>query len=221
MGLNFSNIIGDTVKSTIKSTNPLSLLGGGNSLNMTGLANNMIGTMANKAMRGLLSMDPSDCPSGPSDYTDDQSSSSSGTSNDPCGGGDASLKAAVLGLGMSLAGPSIASLGAVVGGAMNTGFGAVTNAIGIGMSTATSSISAVTGINSNVIGGALGAGTALALGGENKVSIGLGILGGATNALGDLQNTADSNIFSNVSAQLKPTKPAKSYLNVAKAALGF
>ncbi len=203
MGFNMGSIVKSVVNNSVISKNPLSLLNNKLPKTMNGLATNLVGGIVNKSLMNLLSMDSNECPSSKSNHR-----RRSGSDNDYCGGADFAIKSSLLSIGMSLAGPSIAQVGGVLGGVMSTGFGAVSNTLGSGLAAITAGISDATGLSSNIVGASLGVGTALALTGGNKTTVGVGMLQTATNVL------VNSN-----KKQSKPITPANAFLTTVKSVM--
>ncbi len=182
MGL-FSSFSGG-MKTATASVSPSSLLGPTGSFSTAGLATDALMGGAEGGMRDLLGMDPKvECPAG-------GGGSSSGASgdNDPCGQNDDPLKAALLGLGMGLAGPTIGAMGDILGGAMDSGLGAVTGAIGGALAGTSAGIGGMLGLDpdgpgQSMMNGVIGAGAAVGLGGGSSTDAGIGALSSLTGAI--------------------------------------
>lgn len=157
--------------------------------------------------RNLLGMDPKvECPSGGASV-----GGAAGGDNDPCGQNDDPLKAAALGLGMALLGPTIAEAGSMLGGAMDEGLGAVTGAVGGALAATSAGIGGAIGLDpkgpgQSLMNSAIGAGAAVGIGGGD----------GATAAAGALNAMASSSAASSLISSGK--KAAVSGFDAVKAA---
>lgn len=138
---------------------PSSLIGDDGGFSTSNMATDLLGGSISGALAGAMGID--DCPGGAGG-----GSSSSSSSNDPCGGSDNELKKAVLGLGMALAGPSIAEAGNMIGGALDSELGTASSFLGDGIASGVDALG-MSPENSSIMTGALGAGVGGVIGGAS------------------------------------------------------
>lgn len=125
------------------------------------------------AMKGLLGLDPN-CPGGAGG-----GGGGGGGDNDPCGKGSNPLAEAALGLGMALAGPSIAEAGAFLGEGLDSGLGAASSFLGDGITTSAGALGDVFGASDatkGLMSNALGSGVGAAIGGNDLATSGAAAL---------------------------------------------
>lgn len=162
-------------------------------LSLTDGVTDALGIATEDVLRGALGMNPVEpCPAGGSG-----ASAGAGAANDPCGADDNPLKNAALGLGMALAGPTIAAAGAEIGDIANGALGTVTSALGSGIGFAADSVGGAMGLDpdspaQNVISSSLGVGTLAAISGNTGDDLGAAFLGGAAQSVNNINKSPKS-----------------------------
>ena len=168
---------GGGAKTASASVSATDLLSSKGSFDTSGAIAGALGGGVEGIGRNLLGMDPKkECPSGSG-----SSGGSSSGDNDPCGQNDDPLKAAALGLGMALLGPTIAEAGSMLGGALDSGLGAVSGAIGGAIAATSADIGGAIGLDpkgagQSLMNSAIGAGAAVGIGGGSGTDAGVGAL---------------------------------------------
>jgi len=103
---------GDILGSAAAMVSPSGLMGG-------------ISGALSGGLSGMLGMSGGSCPASAGSYGSEKNSGA----NDPCGANEDPFKSALLEIGMNAAGPSIASLGATLGGPYNMGVDSINGGI--------------------------------------------------------------------------------------------
>ena len=168
---------GGGAKTASAAVSASDLLSSKGSFDTAGAITGALGGGAEGIGRNLLGMNPKkECPDG-----NGNGGGASSGDNDPCGQNDDPLKAAALGLGMALLGPTIADAGSMLGGAMDSGLGAISNAIGSSIAATSADIGGAIGLDpkgagQSLMNSAIGAGAAVGIGGGNATDAGVGAL---------------------------------------------